>query len=133
MTTRKFFRSRAARLVAVLVVLAVFATPASVLASQPAQTYPPQGEMVWQVWLNQFVDVVDPAPNLECWDTPEFFYNGVSYFGYRTCFRMVERRRGQWWLEEWRGALGVPMGIERGRPVGALPLAPLARGGHIPI
>ncbi len=65
------------------------------------------------MWLNQNVDVVNPGTRIQCNDVPTFEFEGITYFGYRICFRFYQPVQGQWWLEEWRGALGVRMrGLE---------------------
>jgi len=97
-------------LVVVLSLVLVSVASPSALARVPAEDFP---QLVWQVWMNQSVDVVAPAYNLDCWDVPAFRTANAVYPGYRDCFRFYEKRPGQWWLEEWRGQTGTPIaGLE---------------------
>jgi len=101
---------RNSALIVVLAVVLVSVASPPTLARVPAEDFP---QLVWQVWLNQSVDVVAPAYNLDCWDVPAFHSEEVSYKGYRVCFRFYEKLPGQWWLEEWRGQTGTPIaGLE---------------------
>ena len=107
----KIFRNMV--LVVVLSLVLLFILAGSVSARVPTEDYPIPPRLVWQVWLNQSVDVVAPAYNLDCWDVPAFHSEEVSYKGYRVCFRFYEKLPGQWWLEEWRGQTGTPIaGLE---------------------
>ena len=113
---------KAFRVVVVLLALAALAVGfvGSAGAAEPNEPrgttpYPPQGVVVWSVWLNETVDIVNPQPRLECWDTPVFRHEGTDYFGWRTCSQMVQRARGRWYLLEWRGQIGVPLSVERAR------------------
>jgi len=95
---------RNSALVVVLSLVLVSVASPSALARVPAEDFP---QLVWQVRLNQSVDVVAPAYNLDCWDVPAFRTANAVYPGYRDCFRFYEKLPGQWWLEEWRGRPGI--------------------------
>ena len=64
-------------LVVVLSLVLVSVASPSALARVPAEDFP---QLVWQVWLNQSVDVVAPAYNLDCWDVPAFHSEEVPAF-----------------------------------------------------
>ncbi|HAZ29206.1 TPA: hypothetical protein DCY43_00420 [candidate division WWE3 bacterium] len=65
---------------------------------------PPGAVKVWEVWLNESVDVVNPQPSLRCWDVPLMYYKGASYWGFTSCFMMYQDVE-KWILEEWRAPL----------------------------
>lgn len=116
MSDNKFHSARRWLFVVFVVVIlfAVLANMSGVSAASAGEDpYPAYGTKVWEVRLNQYTDVVAPTYSLRCGDIPVFTYQGIVYFGYRQCFLFHQRLFGQWWLEEWRGQIGVPLvGLE---------------------